>query len=481
MIIVKLLYDMQYRRWWLRFAAVVLLTLGVAVGTALYTRDQQGSAGEKEVAEAVEVADRTDPDWRWEPLNAKRPRPPEGKNGADLIPRIRPLVPKGWGHKLNSSEWEAIRDVPTNARYPGEVIDEAKRECEAAKDAIALARTMKDCPLGLRVLKLAPNVIGTLLPDTQDTRLVVSLLKWDVVLAIEAGDKPRAADSLLAMLATSRSLGDETFLISQLVRIAIRIIASRTLEWSLAQTELPADRSAALQAAWAADAEEPLLLYALRGERAAMDVLMQNLLDGTVDPATWAEVGDVHQGVQGRFGWWWYRGSRLPGDRARMLATFNALIEVARKPVDEQVRSSAPFKDPPFDDHHRIHKLLFPAVEKVASSYWRSVAETRSTVAAIACERYRLKHGRWPASLAALAPEFLSAVPLDPFDGQPLRLKRLPDGIVIYSIGADRTDDGGDLRRIDNPYGKDEGFRLWDMKERRKPVLEKPAEPKADP
>lgn len=474
----SVLYYMQYRRWWLRFTAAVLLTFAVAVGTALYTRDQQGRTGAREVAEAVEVADRTDPDWRWEPLNAKRPRPPEGKNGADLIPRIRLLFPKGWGNKLNSNEW---KEPSTNARYPEEVIAEVRRECDAAKAAIMMARTMKDCPFGLRVLKLAPNVIGTLLPDTQDTRLVTNLLKWDVVLAIEGGNKQQAADSLLAMLATSRSLGDETFLISQLVRIATRVVTTRTLEWALAQSELPADRLAALQAAWAADAEEPLLLYALRGERAAMDVLMLNLLDGTVDPAAWAEVGNAHQDAKGRFGWWWYRGSRLPGDRARMLATYNKVIEVARKPVDEQARNPAAFTDPPFDDQHRIYKLLFPAVEKASTSYWRSTAEMRCTVAAIACERYRLKHGRWPESLAALVPEFLSAVPVDPFDGQPLRLKRTSDGILVYSIGLDRSDDGGDLRRSDNLNGKDEGFRLWDVKQRRKPAPEKPPEPKTDP
>jgi hypothetical protein len=37
----------------------------------------------------------------------------------------------------------------------------------------------------------------------------------------------------------------------------------------------------------------------------------------------------------------------------------------------------------------------------------------------------------------------LPAVPADPFDGQPLRFKPTPDGLVLYSIGRDRKDDGG--------------------------------------
>ena len=41
-------------------------------------------------------------------------------------------------------------------------------------------------------------------------------------------------------------------------------------------------------------------------------------------------------------------------------------------------------------------------------------------------------------------PEYLDTVPEDPFDGKPLRYKRLPKGYVVYSIGWDGKDDGGD-------------------------------------
>ena len=74
-------------------------------------------------------------------------------------------------------------------------------------------------------------------------------------------------------------------------------------------------------------------------------------------------------------------------------------------------------------------------------------ANMRSAVAALAAERYRLKQGQWPKSLDALVTAgLLKTVPLDPFDGEPLRLKRLPTGVVIYSVGPDRTDNGGRLR-----------------------------------
>jgi hypothetical protein len=42
-------------------------------------------------------------------------------------------------------------------------------------------------------------------------------------------------------------------------------------------------------------------------------------------------------------------------------------------------------------------------------------------------------------------PEFLSSVPLDPVDGEPLRYRRNGDGtFLLYSVGENGVDDGGD-------------------------------------
>ena len=40
-------------------------------------------------------------------------------------------------------------------------------------------------------------------------------------------------------------------------------------------------------------------------------------------------------------------------------------------------------------------------------------------------------------------PAYLPAVPLDPWDGKPLRYKKLDKGYVIYSVGSGRKDNGG--------------------------------------
>ncbi len=73
----------------------------------------------------------------------------------------------------------------------------------------------------------------------------------------------------------------------------------------------------------------------------------------------------------------------------------------------------------------------------------------------------------------ALVPRYLAAVPIDPFDGKRLRWCRLHDGLVIYSVGPDGSDDGGKLQRKQPAEpGTDVGFRLWDADRRGAPPPE---------
>jgi hypothetical protein len=73
-------------------------------------------------------------------------------------------------------------------------------------------------------------------------------------------------------------------------------------------------------------------------------------------------------------------------------------------------------------------------------------ARRRLIITAIALERYRGRHGTYPATLAELTPELLKSAPVDFMDGKPLRYRQM-DGsrFVLYSVGLDCVDDGGQL------------------------------------
>ena len=79
-------------------------------------------------------------------------------------------------------------------------------------------------------------------------------------------------------------------------------------------------------------------------------------------------------------------------------------------------------------------------------------AETlrRIVVTAIALKRFERRHGKLPAELSALVPEFLKAAPLDPMDGRPLRYRTTGEKtFLLYSVGLDGKDDGGDPKPLD--------------------------------
>ena len=58
---------------------------------------------------------------------------------------------------------------------------------------------------------------------------------------------------------------------------------------------------------------------------------------------------------------------------------------------------------------------------------------------------YRVEHGRFPESVDALVPDYLPSTPLDDFDGLPIRMSA--DETMLYSVGEDFVDDGGDANK----------------------------------
>ena len=61
--------------------------------------------------------------------------------------------------------------------------------------------------------------------------------------------------------------------------------------------------------------------------------------------------------------------------------------------------------------------------------------------------------GALPSALEGLAPGFIDRVPVDPFSGSPLKLRRSAGSYVIYSVGANFKDDGGTMLKAPRTPG----------------------------
>jgi hypothetical protein len=102
--------------------------------------------------------------------------------------------------------------------------------------------------------------------------------------------------------------------------------------------------------------------------------------------------------------------------------------------------------------------LLLPALEKVQSAADRWEQGQRNLHLAFALAAYHRDHGRYPAELDELAPNYLGKVPDDLFSGNPLIYRLEEGGYLLYSVGPNGTDEGG--RGYDDPRGDDMGIRM---------------------
>jgi hypothetical protein len=474
-------FPIRRRRRWPYVIAVLSLLLLVGIGLYAYLN----VASEGELRAALAETERIDLRWRLEDVEADRAVIPEAENSGGPAMDARRLLPQNWpfwdypptaqdppdAEQERRNLAEGFHDLEPQWRLNEEQVAALRNEVSRAAAALAEARKLVDRTEGRYPITYSPDFISTLIPHTQDARLIADLLANDAVLRAQDKDPDGALASCRGALNAGRSIGDEPLLISQLARIACRASATRQAERVLAQGEPSEGALRQFQELLEKEEAEPLLLIAARGERAGMDRLMETIQSGKTQLsarslAVLAGVGEKGAPSLSDDLTLWMPGS-YKSQRAAMLRYMNRYVELAKLPPEQHAQFQqleATAKDQPV-----LVRLLAPALGKVADSARRSQAQLRCATVATAAERYRRARGRWPDTLDELKDAgYLPGLPTDPYDGQPLRWRRLDDGRVIYSVGPDGEDNGGKLDRR-NPVapGTDIGFRLWDVARRR--------------
>jgi hypothetical protein len=124
----------------------------------------------------------------------------------------------------------------------------------------------------------------------------------------------------------------------------------------------------------------------------------------------------------------------------------------------------------PIERHRRMPLvLLAPAISKATQSTEITKMLRDAAITAIAMELYRRRHDRWPSSLDDLVPMILPSVPVDRFDGKPLKYGWPTHSFrpVLYCVGTDGDDDGGNPPRHATGEPDYDGARRWIPSSRR--------------
>lgn len=241
----------------------------------------------------------------------------------------------------------------------------------------------------------------------------------------------------------------------------------------LGQGEPSAADLGAIQKVLEEEEAHPALLIMARGERAMHQAVLERIENG--------EISLEEVVGQAKTSWWDRLTAFYVRDKFRehhpLLLDFDAqMIEIARLPPHERALPLKNFLTRVQEEKKKPALFLLPALAKLENACRRPQTRMRCLCAALAAERYRQAQGKWPDSLDRLVPLFLSAVPLDTFDGTPLRYRRLADGIVIfsavsfYSVDSAGEDNQGELNLGQSAQpGTDFSIRLWDVKHRRQP------------
>jgi hypothetical protein len=114
-------------------------------------------------------------------------------------------------------------------------------------------------------------------------------------------------------------------------------------------------------------------------------------------------------------------------------------------PVDESV--VALYTDGLAKEFKVMLGTVMQTVQDIMISDCGSRLEADAVVYRLALEIYRQSTGDYPTRFDDLVPGLLPTLPLDPFDGQPLRYERAGPGYRFYSIGPDLIDSRGGKAR----------------------------------
>jgi len=288
-----------------------------------------------------------------------------------------------------------------------------------------------------------------------------------------------AAENIRVMLVLVGGTSDERTAISQLVRIAIAQIACGATWEFLQSSNLTDGQLVELQADWSRPEFIRAMANVLPLEREGAVTTIGKWRGSLKEILRYAELSKSVSETLGHFPeeenlfekvdkfrkiflwryWWSYpdelrylKGHQVLTDTMRQIATNGVFRDALSNQDAELERLGISKLNSSFDtiftgktDYHNLMSESVVSLTRLSHKVMSVEAAREAAITAIALKRYQLKHGNFPADLTALVPEFVSAIPRDPVDGQPLRYRRNADGtFLLYSVGENGKDDGGD-------------------------------------
>jgi hypothetical protein len=281
------------------------------------------------------------------------------------------------------------------------------------------------------------NTAAILLPHLKSLRECARVLQLRVIAELQSGQSDKALEDVKLTLRLAESIHTEPFLISHLVRIAIVQTALQPVweglagqKWSdaqlvefdreLAKVDFLADYHLSMRG-------EMVLLQGgffdyLRRHPEQLSSLGAGSNSDAPNPGPFA----LHLIPSG-----WFYQNQLRCVRPTMelylpLADVNqrTISPAATRRADAAVQAGTKHITP---YNVVVDKMLLLVLGNAPRKFAGGQSSVDLARVAIALERYRLAHGEYPKSLDALVPQFITKLPHDIINGQPLHYRRTSD------------------------------------------------------
>ncbi len=314
-----------------------------------------------------------------------------------------------------------------------------------------------------------PELMGVLLPYLGWSRMIARSLVVDARVALAEKDVNRCHQNLLALFGVAHQLGAEPFLIGRLVHVAV--VALTTQEIRRILTEAPETFSEAQMIDLAhalSAATDGTLKPNIDSERLWMEDWLQRAFtddgngDGRLTPEGFNTLNAISGGSSSTQKdiddsiFYKVASPVIPtvlAGRKELRDTYAFLAAAA-----EQDAATPRWQRTSYRAETEIEKItqstvtkarlmpilvFVPSFTKATEACETGVMNRDATLAAIALELHHRRTGKYPATLAELVPAVLPSLPIDMWDGKPLKYRLVDGKPVLYTVGCDKIDNNG--------------------------------------
>jgi hypothetical protein len=347
-----------------------------------------------------------------------------------------------------------VDEYPTNQEAAARIIlDIIEKSSGSMLTEVAQAREQRPVSRFNILYDYIP-VCNIVLPHLSSVKSITTRLSYRSCARLTLGQTNEAFSDLMLAESIADSVTNEPFHVSQMVRMASRALCQPLLWEGLAYHQWTEAQLQQVQALHEKDDFISQAIWVCKSERAFSTRLIDQIRTraGNIRVHELYELDDTT--------WMarlipncWYAFEQL--EYSRVTDAFLQSVDQWRRGqtdmktlqasliADGQPAASKP-KWPEFFQHR-----LFVSMSKSSTSkiFQKALyAQVRSDQFRLACalERYYLSEGQYPEKLADVQPRFIGKIPHDLMSGKDFIYHReSPKNYVLYSVGADLKNDGG--------------------------------------